>query len=125
LQAKKDDLVQAKLIISSEDGVETLDMSKNGTFSFDTSGKYDKWSADYTQAKIGSYQYYFVVSNGSDIKAYGDDDGYYGSGKLGDIGKVGKYDMTVYDSNFKTPDWLKNAVVYQIFPDRFFDGNSR
>jgi len=25
---------------------------------------------------------------------------------------------------FKTPDWMKNGVVYQIFPDRFYDGNT-
>ena len=25
---------------------------------------------------------------------------------------------------FKTPDWMKNGVVYQIFPDRFFDGDT-
>jgi alpha-glucosidase len=27
--------------------------------------------------------------------------------------------------DFKTPDWMKNGIVYQIFPDRFFDGNPR
>ena len=25
---------------------------------------------------------------------------------------------------FKTPDWMKNGVMYQIFPDRFFDGDT-
>ncbi|MDE3210123.1 MAG: glycoside hydrolase family 13 protein [Pseudomonadota bacterium] len=25
---------------------------------------------------------------------------------------------------FKTPDWMKNGVMYQIFPDRFFNGNT-
>ncbi len=29
------------------------------------------------------------------------------------------YQITVYDKSFKTPDWFKNAVMYQIFPDRF------
>jgi len=24
---------------------------------------------------------------------------------------------------FETPDWIKNGVVYQIFPDRFYDGD--
>jgi alpha-glucosidase len=24
---------------------------------------------------------------------------------------------------FKTPDWMKDGVVYQIFPDRFYDGD--
>ena len=29
------------------------------------------------------------------------------------------YQITVYDKNFKTPDWAKRAIFYQIFPDRF------
>jgi len=33
-----------------------------------------------------------------------------------------KYQITVYDKEYKTPDWMKNAVVYQIFPDRFCRG---
>ena len=31
--------------------------------------------------------------------------------------------VTFYDPNFKTPDWMKQAVLYQIFPDRFFNGD--
>ena len=42
-------------------------------------------------------------------------------------GQSGMYDsfpdslfqITVYDKSYKTPDWMKNAVVYQVFPDRF------
>ncbi len=30
------------------------------------------------------------------------------------------WQITVYDKNFKTPDWFKKSVMYQIFPDRFF-----
>ena len=29
------------------------------------------------------------------------------------------FQLTVYDSNFTTPDWLKGGLIYQIFPDRF------
>jgi len=32
------------------------------------------------------------------------------------------YQITVYDKSFATPDWMKNAIVYQIFPDRFMRG---
>ena len=34
------------------------------------------------------------------------------------------WQFTIYDPSFQTPDWIKNAVVYQIFPDRFRDGIS-
>ncbi len=30
------------------------------------------------------------------------------------------YGLTVYDGAFQTPEWFRHAVVYQIFPDRFF-----
>ncbi|MDP4087015.1 MAG: alpha-amylase family glycosyl hydrolase [Bacillota bacterium] len=123
LQAKKDDLTAAKLVILSGEGTKTFDMIKNGTFSSDKNNQFDRWSVDFTPTSTGLYQYYFAVTNGSDVKAYGDDDGYYGPGIAGDLGKVGKYDLTVYDQNFKTPDWMKNAVIYQIFPDRFFNGD--
>ena len=32
---------------------------------------------------------------------------------------LSEWQLTVYDKNFKTPDWAKNKVMYQIFPDRF------
>ncbi len=31
-----------------------------------------------------------------------------------------KWQITVYSADFKTPDWLKGGIIYQIFPDRFF-----
>lgn len=29
------------------------------------------------------------------------------------------FQITVYCKEFKTPDWFKGAIIYQIFPDRF------
>lgn len=124
LQALKDDLTLAKLVVDAPDGTQIINLSKNGTFDTDTAGKYDRWSATYKPSSINMYKYYFVVSNGSDVKAYGDATGYYGPGKAGNIGAVGEYGFNVYDPTFKTPDWMKNAVVYQIFPDRFFNGDT-
>ncbi|MDR2163299.1 MAG: glycoside hydrolase family 13 protein, partial [Clostridiales Family XIII bacterium] len=51
---------------------------------------------------------------------------YYGA-EAGDNAGVGKvflnpptaFQLTVYEPDFKTPDWVKSAVMYQIFPDRF------
>ncbi|MDP4143695.1 MAG: alpha-amylase family glycosyl hydrolase [Bacillota bacterium] len=123
IQTGKNDLEKVKLVLYTPDGVKVIDMAKNGTFDYDKNGDFDRWSVDYTPTKLGMYQYYFVLINGSNVKAYGDDDGYYGTGKVGSLGSVGKYDLNVYDQNFKTPDWMKNAVVYQIFPDRFFNGD--
>lgn len=36
----------------------------------------------------------------------------------------GAFQITVFHRNFKTPDWFKGALLYQIFPDRFARGKS-
>lgn len=33
-----------------------------------------------------------------------------------------QWQLTVYEPGFATPDWFKNTTMYQIFPDRFFEG---
>ena len=67
--------------------------------------------------------YYFYVC-ADDVTMY------YGNNSLhlGGLGESvfnvpeSRYQITVYDKDYKTPDWMKNAVVYQIFPDRFYRG---
>ena len=81
------------------------------------------WSATISIPCMGEYDYYFVLSNGSNVAVYGDDDGYYGAGCVTDLTNVMPYDLVVYEKGYKTPDWMKNAVIYQIFPDRFFNGD--
>ncbi|MDD7795497.1 pullulanase X25 domain-containing protein [Clostridium sp. 'White wine YQ'] len=119
LKSTKDEIKQAKMVISSSSATKVYDMNK--TEGFDD--KSDKWTLKQTFNEIGTYKYYFIVSNGSDIKAYGDDDGFFGAGKGDELGKVKSYEFNIYKPDFKTPDWMKNAVVYQIFPDRFFNGD--
>lgn len=53
---------------------------------------------------------------------------WYGNNEKGLGGKGASYgsmperrfQITVYSPEFKTPDWFKNGICYQIFPDRFF-----
>ena len=33
-----------------------------------------------------------------------------------------KWQITVYDAGFQTPECIKGKVFYQIFPDRFCEG---
>ena len=81
------------------------------------------WETTVSIPHKGEYDYYFAVSNGSQIAVYGDDDGYYGTGRTTDLSEVMPYDLVVYEAGYETPDWMKNAVIYQIFPDRFFNGD--
>lgn len=56
---------------------------------------------------------------------------YYGNNAkaLGGLGEIydkvpdTAYQITVYDKAYKTPEWFKEGIAYQIFPDRFCNGN--
>ncbi|MBO4938043.1 MAG: starch-binding protein [Oscillospiraceae bacterium] len=110
--ATGDDITSAVLVIK---GIASVPMEKNAESGL--------WTCTTVIDSMGEYDYYFVMSNGSAVSVYGDDDGYYGEGRSCDLTDVIPYDLVVYQAGYETPDWMKNAVVYQIFPDRFFDGN--
>ncbi len=71
----------------------------------------------------GLLWYYFIVTlNGVTL--------YYGNNgaNLGGSGQVYRhqppsFQVTVYKKDLSTPHWFKDAVMYQIFVDRFFNGN--
>lgn len=43
-----------------------------------------------------------------------------GDNFCGELNRDGCYwQQTVYSANFKTPNWLRGGLIYQIFPDRF------
>ncbi len=109
--------------IATGEDVTAATLVVKGVGSFPMEKGVDKWTCTASFEQIGEYDYYFALSNGSDVKVYGDDDGYYGPGKVSDLNGVLPYDLVVYESGFETPDWMKDAVIYQIFPDRFFDGD--
>ncbi|QNK40439.1 alpha-amylase family glycosyl hydrolase [Caproicibacter fermentans] len=77
------------------------------------------WTVSKSWSSTGQYTYYFVLHYGTNIRLYNDDDGFYGKGQVSNFGEGKPYDLVIYDKNFKTPDWMKGAVIYQIFPDRF------
>ena len=86
----------------------------------------NKWATTVTFDEIGEYDYFFVIYSGSAVKVYCDDSAKdYGLGTLTDLNNVTPYDLVVYKDGYKTPDWMKNAVIYQIFPDRFNNGNTK
>ncbi|HBI61886.1 MAG TPA: glycosidase, partial [Lachnospiraceae bacterium] len=82
------------------------------------------WSVDVSFDTIGQYTYFFVLYAGTSVKIYCDDDGYYGEGKVTDLTDLQAYDLIVYKAGFKTSEWMKNAVIYQIFPDRFYNADT-
>ncbi|SER93987.1 alpha-amylase family glycosyl hydrolase [Lachnobacterium bovis] len=112
------DAKEVKLVIKgTENKTISLNKEKN------TDSNKLTWSVVESFDKIGENSYYFVISNGSSVKVYGDDDGYYGTGIVSDLSQIKPYDLVVYKDGFKTPNWMKNGTIYQIFPDRFYNGD--
>ncbi|WP_094551789.1 alpha-amylase family glycosyl hydrolase [Petroclostridium xylanilyticum] len=121
LRTKYGDLSRAKLYVTNNTtgSLKTYTMQKAG---YTEDGKYDIWEAKFIPETKGVYGYKFVAGDGPASAEYGDDDGLNGTGTSFDEGAK-EFQLTVYDPNYKTPDWMKAAIVYQIFPDRFFNGN--
>lgn len=45
---------------------------------------------------------------------------------IGDFSAQGsEFQQTVYDKCFKTPDFIKGGIIYQIFPDRFYNSKMK
>ncbi len=77
------------------------------------------WACEFKPEQSGLFWYHFEFSvpfsggfickgeNGLGVPAYTGED----------------FQITVYKSEFKTPDWLRGGIIYQIFPDRFAIGS--
>lgn len=79
------------------------------------------WELHFSATTPGLYFYHFVLETpwgSSYVKNAGS-----GVGELN--ASFGEFQQTVYDKNFKTPEFLKGGIIYQIFPDRFFNSQTK
>lgn len=74
--------------------------------------------------KAGLIWYYFELETDIGIVYYGNNsENLGGKGEMSFQPPSHSFQITVYDEKYVTPEWFKNAVAYQIFPDRFCNGN--
>ena len=91
--------------------------------------------------ETNKYKYHYQVSKGSGLYLYCfkitaiNHEGqefclYYGKSKDSGEGyqyvneaSIRWYQLTCYEENDQAPDWYQQGIFYQIFPDRFFNGN--
>ncbi len=79
------------------------------------------WECDFTPA-IGIYHYGFECVCGDGTVRYLTA---LPDGTAAVSGAAGaRWQLTCYDRNFKTPNWLAGGVFYQIFPDRFYNSGT-
>ena len=82
------------------------------------------WQVSFVVPEPGAYEYSFVMA-GAETAIYGASDaGRSSVGRLYGAGEeAAEFRLTVYDPSFTAPEWLSEAVLYQIFPDRFAKGD--
>lgn len=99
--------------------------SVNMAYVFDASGLFFYEVRINIPDKTGLLFYYFDIEASGARYFYGNN-----PENLGGVGKVydkipeKQFQITIYDKGYKTPDWWKACVCYQIFPDRFANGNA-
>ncbi len=72
------------------------------------------WSVTLAIHELGLYYYSFRIEETGVIGC-----GYMEMGELSQENSVNAFLLTVFDESYRTPDWFKGGVMYQIFPDRF------
>ena len=103
-RAAKEDNIQIRLAINNE--LYTMESeSTNGAFTY--------YRAEW-KLKDGMTSYYFEIQDGEEVW-------YYNRSGLTD-GRIPYYDFRLAPG-FSTPDWAKGAVIYQIYTDRFYNGD--
>lgn len=103
---------QVTLVIVKDNG-EVL--KKYNCLWYDRDAGYDIYNpGEVNIINTGLYFYYFKIIGANGIIYYD---------ARGMVQKPEqKYQLTVYDKAYKTPDWAKNAIMYHIFIDRFYHG---
>lgn len=112
LRSAVNNLSSAKLVVidTKTKNQTTLPMTKAGV---DANHEYQYWQA--TIPPSGDYEnYYFVVQAGNDTEYYS------GNGWTSSLPSIGLFAIS---PGFSTPSWAQHGVMYQIFVDRFYDGN--
>ena len=122
LRAASGDLTAAKVRVWNDrtDTQTLLDMAIAAD-----DGIYEWWEATVpASADPTIYWYRFIAIDGTATAYYEDDAGRTGGwGQTFAESQDNSWQITVYDPSYHTPDWAKNAVIYQIFPERFRDGD--
>ena len=103
-RAAKEDNIQIRLAINNE----LYMMESERTY-----GAFTYYRAEW-KLKDGMTSYYFEIQDGEEVW-------YYNRSGLTD-GRIPYYDFRLAPG-FSTPDWAKGAVIYQIYTDRFYNGD--
>ena len=100
----KDDVQRVRLIT----GVGGYDMEKA-----ETKGEFDYYTIDW-KLNEEAFSYCFEIWDGERVCYYN---------QCGTAGEIVEFYNFVIVPGFSTPNWAKGAVMYQIYTDRFYNGD--
>ena len=100
----KDDVQRVRLIT----GVGGYEMEKA-----ETKGEFDYYTIDW-KLNEEAFSYCFEIWDGETVCYYN---------QCGTAGEIVEFYNFVIVPGFSTPDWAKGAVMYQIYTDRFYNGD--
>lgn len=99
------DSIDARLVLSRDGEDRTPISMDRQTYGFSVTLRFHQ---------PGLYFYYFRI--GDDFFGCGS----FRNGTFCKSANLNSWQITVFDQQYRTPDWLKGGVMYQIFPDRFY-----
>jgi cyclomaltodextrinase / maltogenic alpha-amylase / neopullulanase len=124
LQTKKNDVDTVTLVYGDPYDwanktwqVNKKQMSKSGTDQL-----FDYWFIE-IEPPFRRLRYGFALTSGSEQIVY-TEKGFYDTLPLDDVAYYFCFPFLNASDVFKAPDWVKDTVWYQIFPERFANGNS-
>ncbi len=111
-------VTRPRVRIRWEGGEQTLLLAADGR----VLDGYHMVSAAFTPEKTGQYWLSFAAENGvGDTMRLCDSAAHLGGeGRVTYDGEDTPYLLTVYEKDFHVPEWFRDTVMYQIFPDRFY-----
>ncbi|MBQ7623955.1 MAG: glycoside hydrolase family 13 protein [Clostridia bacterium] len=110
VNVKDEEITACELVLFDDEKTDIINMYK-------TEGAFE--ATVYTPHDPCVLWYYFKLYKNGEYFFYGLPlNAKSGQGELSQS-RPQAFQLTVFDKDFKTPEWFQNAVMYQIFPDRF------
>ena len=123
IKAAKNDLKSVKVIYGTRfvfDGREPLKVKE---MKLKTSSEVNDFFETTIELEDPRFRYHFLLDDGENKRWY-NEKGFSKNRPRGGKSGFFQYSLISNDDLLDRPDWLDEAVVYQIFPERFNNGNS-
>ena len=109
--------VSACTLLLTPDGEETRSLP----FSWESTNGTDEWWGVSITPPAGLYFYHFSFETSWGVTVLHRQPGSFSAGVDGDE----RWQLTVYPPESRTPEGIRGGILYQIFPDRFFDSGEQ